>query len=323
MTVIPPELFKVLSSKPSKREATKFPYKLNALIHWIGGDTQKENQFGIRFKPPNILEIKKKSLAAAFQVQMDSLILNFRRHGFTFFQKNDEWLGYIIPPNVSFDSFNDEEQSSPPELKSAEKTIKHREASIKSPMSNTIKIDKNNTSKRPISVGPNLDYSYVHHLRERWDFIVDKKSIDVMPIENFLNKAADVYQLRDIPKSEIFRLLSMMTFCSTPGFVSFNDFVLLATNFGEKNAVLPKFISLLKTIQKFGPFFRFQFKDNPLPKETLRVYFNPGSSYGFILVKPDGSQMRIYNDYNTPFFSDFLCDDKSNRYNSWDAILTL
>lgn len=333
MTSISPELIKILKTKSSKKESSKFTYKLNALIQWINNDTDRQNLVGLRYKPPDRLEIKKQSLAATFQVQIDSLVLNFRRNGFTFLNKTDDWSIISIPESVSFDNMpnnyqftNSEPIFNQPPKKNESKT--RQALVIQPPPYNNPKSNlTNNSSSSLTSTFPTssfnivskIDSSFITHLKSKWKVISDNRDITLMPIDLFLTRVSEVYQLKDITQTEAFHLFSLVSFCSIPGWFSFENFIILSTNFGEKNAILPKLVSLLQSNQKTGNWMRFKFKNSPKPKESTRVYFNSGASFGFIVVKPNGNKFFVYNDFNTPFFSDFLIDDKGNRYNCWDS----
>lgn len=319
MTSLPPELIKILTTKSSKKESSKFTYKLNALINWIDNDTEKQNLVGLKYQPPNRLEIKKNSLAASFQVQIDSLMLNFRRNGFTIINKIDDWSIMEIPPSITFDDTqqNFETEEPPKSLNQPKKESKVRQASIIHPSSL-----QNTTGSLAPSLAPASSISsFISHLNLKWKIISDNKEVNILPIDLFLTRVSDIYQLKDLSQSDAFKLFSLVSFCSIPGWFSYENFLILASNFGEKNALLPKLIALLQSNQRTGNWIRFKFKYNPQPKKDTRVYFNPGISYGFIVVKPSGDKLLVYNDYNTPFFGDFLIDDKGNRYNSWDLII--
>ena len=239
-------------------------------------------------------------------------MINFRRNGFIINQKNGDWINLTLPPSFSFDN-----------VVIGKKENSKNEARTKLKKAKVV-INQNTAIKE----GVNTDSSFIPHLRSKWKILIDNdKDKTLLAIEEFLMKISDMYQVKDISHADSFRLLSLVTFCSIPGWVSFNDFVLLFTNFGEKNAILPKLIALLNTNKRLNEegkdFVTFELNQNPQPRDFPCLYFNPGPTYGFIILWPDGNKTYILNDFNTPFFSAFLVDEKGNRYQTWDDILKI
>ncbi|OHS96268.1 hypothetical protein TRFO_37567 [Tritrichomonas foetus] len=238
-------------------------------------------------------------------MQTDSLILNFRRSGFKITSKTNDWSPVGIPPNVQLGFMADGSQNSPKVPKIEAPPSRHETKVVRA----------------VLKTGIQTEISFIPHLRSKWKIICDNYNSEFLPIEIFLTRLADMYQVKDLSQADSYYLLSLVTFCTIPGWVNFNDFVMLFSNFGEKNAVIPKLVLLLNSNKKCGNFLRFEFYTGQKPDEKTNVYFSNGPSYGFIVLWPDGGTLEITNDFNTPFFSEFLVDSGGNRYQSWDLIV--
>ena len=284
---VPQEVIQILTAKSTKKETTKFSFKLATLLAWIDNDVEKQELTGLKIIGDNEIWIKKSALASTFQIQNDSLMINLKRNGFRLLKNVKDWAIYAAPANFCMISGSTKPCSIP---------------------------------KGKVVLG--TDQSFSMHLCDKWKLITNGKQRTFVPIEDFFLRVIEVFEIKLLKKSDMFYLLSLVTFPKVPGQVSFTDFAQLYANFGEKNSIFPKMIALLKSAAN-GSWLSLESGDLPptTSKET-KVTFYDGPSFGFRVSYKDGTFKHIRNEFDVPFFSEYLVDDKGIHYSDWETILS-
>jgi hypothetical protein len=292
--VIPPELIEILLVKSTKKESTKFSSKIAALLSWIGDDPAREELVGLKLIAPNEISIKKQILAATFQIQNDSLMINLKRQNFSFLRSELDWSIFSLPSNFSLDHPN-----------------------FQTPRTPTGRI----RLQLPETV-PSVDSAATPGLSDRWKLILDNRDRTRIPLASFLARFVDIFGIKSLNRSDMLYLLSLVTFTTIPGFVNFNDFAQLYANFGEKNSVFPKLIGFLNSYVVANGYVVFECIDKVAgPSEGIKIYFWLGSSFGFMMMLANGRPIHIKNDFDIPFFSKYLVDENGKQYQTWEEVL--
>jgi hypothetical protein len=280
--------------KSTKKESTKFSSKIAALLTWIDSDPEREDLVGLRSAGPGEIAIKRQTLAATFQIQNDSLMMNLKRQQFSPARSDGDWSVFTLPTNFSMEQPEVEPPKPPERIRRVELPLR-----IALPEANS-------------SAGAT----------EKWKQILDNRNVTRIPLDLFLSRVVEIFEIRSLPPADLFYMLSLVTFSSVPGFVQFNDFAQLYANFGEKNSLFPKMFGLLNSAAASNGFLVFECIDGPVPPaEQVQIYFSLGSSFGFVVVLPSGAAVHVRNDFEIPFFSKYLIDEDGNKYQTWDEVL--
>ena len=292
---VPPELIQFLTAKSTKKESTKFTTKLSALLNWVGEDEQRQELAGIKSVGQNEIWIKKAVLASTFQIQYDSLMMNLKRNGFRLVKNMREWALYDSPENFQTSSV----------------------------MKNT---PKSAGPRAVLRCAPQVPaQTFMSQARDRWLMLTQGKDLKLIHAETFYESVIDQFGVKSLKRSEMLYMLSRVMFPRLPGFISFQDFVQLFANFGEKSSIFPKLVLLFRAATATDDsWLVFECVEVP-PKHPVHttVHFFGGSSYGFIVSFPNGTTRHIRNDIDLPFFSEYLVDNMGNRYSSWQSALSL
>lgn len=293
---IPRDILEILTMKSTKKASTKFPAKIAALLTWVGDDEERQEMAGIKMGNGRRILIKRGVLAAAFQIQNDSLMLNMKRNEFVIVGNDRQWSICSLPADFRADICVTRE---------------------KAPRSKAVLVA--GTQLMP----PNT--SFQERARERWVVITDGVDTKRMTTDMFFMRVIDVFGIRGLTKADMFAMLSFIVLTTIPGFVYFGDFVQLFANFGEKNALFPKIIALMRATSDCpGSLVRECIEGRLVPSATMstRIAFSSGASFGFAISFSDGRTLHVRNDFTVPFFSEFLIDEHGTRYNSWKSVLS-
>jgi hypothetical protein len=132
----------------------------------------------------------------------------------------------------------------------------------------------------------------------------------------------EVFGIQGIQQHKLFHILSVVTFSLVPGFVSVDDFAQIYTNFGEKNGLFPKLIATLNSRLVTDGLLVFESIEEPIERgDRGKVYFSLGSNFGFVIVCPDRTTKHVRNEFEIPFFSQWIVDADGTQYQAWEEVL--
>ena len=215
----------------------------------------------------------------------------------------NDWISYSIPENftqISFDSIINRKKQNASE-------------------NNQIHIYIKENPDQQILVQPKV--SLVDEIFRFWNKISLGKYHYEMPIKQFLIQTTNLFYSSGIPKEQLFKYLTQTLVTSIPGFITFNDFSRLISNFGEKLTIGPKMMLL---IEQVGHLFKPQIYSielsNVSNNEDISIIYSNGSNYGFVLYGK-GKSIGITNDFNIPFFNNYLVTNDS-RFSSWISLIS-
>jgi hypothetical protein len=292
LTELPQALNDLITAKSTKKESTKFGAKINALLDWIGDDPARQNVTGLKKGLNDCICVKKSVLSQVFQIQVDSLALNFKRNKVIPAGTAGDWSVFRCPPDF---------------LKK-------------------IQVDMTETGKatrqaRLSATWENRGESrFTTRCRENWKLMLDNRSVVRIRLDKFCLRILDVYGLRGMDRSDLFRMLSHFVFTRVPGFVQYEDFAQLFANFGEDLGIFPKMIALVREDLELKFLELICVEDMAPVADTIRVFFLTGDRFGFLIVWPNGSRKRVRNDFDCPYHGEYLVDDEGQRYHTWRSV---
>jgi hypothetical protein len=235
------------------------------------------------------LHIKKQTLASTFQIQTDSLLLTLKRNGFSSVRSDSDWTVFSVPASFA-------PPSTPPRLRPSA-----------APRARLDLPDGRAT----------FESGFTSQLSEKWSLIVDGREVTRIPIATFLDRAIDIFAISALTRTQMFHVLSLVTFTAVPGFVGLSDFAMMFANFGEKNSIFPKLIATLNSRLVTDRLLVFKCVDRAVDNG---VYFSLGASFGWFIVAA-GRRTLVRNEFDIPFFSEWLVGEDGAHFQTWDDAL--
>jgi hypothetical protein len=258
-------------------------------LSWVGDDPVRQDLAGVKLPVPTELHVKKQTLASTFQIQTDSLLLTLKRNNFSPVRSDAEWTVFSVPAGFS-----------PPPTAPRLRPSTLPRARLELP-----------------DALPAFETGFASQLTEKWSLIVDGRDVTRLPIATFLDRAIDVFGISGMARAEMFHVLSLVTFTTVPGFVGLSDFAMLFANFGEKNSIFPKLIATLNSRLVTDRLLVFKCVERALDDG---VYFSVGASFGWLIAAGERRTL-VRNDFDIPFFSEWLVGEDGAHFQTWDDAL--
>ncbi|KAH0789047.1 39 kDa initiator binding protein [Histomonas meleagridis] len=311
-TIYLPENIKEIISRRSTRDPqTRFPAKLYALLSYVSGNPELEEEIGIAWVDNEIFQICKAKLLKVMQIKLNTLNVNLKigkfkqlhceKHGWTRWRRDGFTKRECLMSN-SYQNFNESGEMDISDWKQY-----HKDSTIQS-------------EPKEFHLGKmtpdQIDMVSQQALKE-WIEIIESDTFSYQASTTyFVPQAAKRYCAPRQSYQNSFEVLMAIFAPQETSFIRFDDFYRIYAFFGPADTLMLKIASLLECATTGTHWLYF----GQLPTNNVTVYghIDEVESNCLVIHEANGNVTKVWNDPFKDSNSDYLIDQNDNRYSSWE-----
>ncbi|OHS93165.1 hypothetical protein TRFO_11976 [Tritrichomonas foetus] len=296
---IPQNILSFVRSRSTRSENTRFPYKLNVILTWVGADEEKSENAGCGWISHEEFFIDKSKLCEVMNVKLNTLNVNLKTLGFKQTRPREGNKTYYKNDEMSFNSEN-----------------------------TTFSRIRNSRCKPEALLNLQLPAVYLPCLEPLHLFMMDRKSIDQF-------KKCVIDKWEELVGGKLIFAVPLKDFIKALE-INLND-TLFTDTYVIQQALVPRIPNVMDIfdfavfLARFGPFENIQTKMNQYQGIFMSDFYFSSNSlstsfsdtfhncFRFSLL-----QVGEYHCYNLPLVSTtayFLIDEDGICYPSWSEML--